>query len=70
MRMLSKQAGFQMKKKRSLMRGETQRNSPKLPEKKQLKCLGTKAYPNYNDLSISARVKADQMIMQRSGRRI
>ena len=29
-----------------------------------------KAYPNYNSLSIAARVKADQVIMQRFGKRI
>ena len=70
MRMLSKQAGFKMKKKRTLMRVETQQNSPKLPGKQTIKMFRNKAYPNYNDLSISARVKADQIVMQRFGKRI
>ncbi len=29
-----------------------------------------KLYPNYNDMSISAKVKADQIVMQRFGQKI
>ena len=38
--------------------------------RKEHQMFRNKAFPNYNDLSISARVKADQVIMQRFGRRI
>ena len=41
MRMLSKQAGFKMKKKRTLMRVR-ECKTQKLPEKKPSKCLGIK----------------------------
>ena len=68
MRMLSKQAGFQMKKKRTLMRRDTAK-TPNQPENKQIKLFRNKAFPNYNSLSIAARVKADQMIMQRFGKK-
>ena len=29
-----------------------------------------RAYPNYDDMSVSARVKADQVVMKRFGQRI
>ena len=70
MRMLSKQAGFKMKKKRSLMRVRDTAKLTKVARKEAIKMFRNKAYPNYNDLSISARVKADQVVMQRFGKRI
>ena len=70
MRMLSKQAGFKMKKKRTLMRVRDTAKLTKVARKEAIKMFRNKAYPNYNDLSISARVKADQIVMQRFGKRI
>ena len=70
MRMLSKQAGFQRKKKRTLMRRRDMAKISKSARKQTIKLFRNKAFPNYNSLSIAARVKADQMIMQRFGRRI
>ncbi len=70
MRMLSKQAGFKMKKKRTLMRVRDTAKLTKVARKQAIKRFRNKAYPNYNDLSISARVKADQIVMQRFGKRI
>ena len=70
MRMLSKQAGFKMKKKRTLMRVRDTAKLTKVARKEAIKRFRNKAYPNYNDLSISARVKADQIVMQRFGKRI
>ena len=70
MRMLSKQAGFKMKKKRTLMRVRDTAKLTKVARKQAIKRFRNKAYPNYNDLSISARVKADQIGMQRFGKRI
>ena len=70
MRMLSKQAGFKMKKKRTLMRVRDTAKLTKVARKDAIKRFRNKAYPNYNDLSISARVKADQIVMQRFGKRI
>ena len=70
MRLLSKQAGFQRKKKRTLMRKRDMAKISKSARKQTIKLFRNKAFPNYNSLSIAARVKADQMIMQRFGRRI
>ena len=65
-----KQAGFKMKKKRTLMRVRDTAKLTKVARKEAIKMFRNKAYPNYNDLSISARVKADQIVMQRFGKRI
>ena len=70
MRLLSKQAGFQRKKKRTLMRRRDMAKISKSTRKQTIKLFRNKAFPNYNSLSIAARVKADQVIMQRFGRRI
>ena len=42
----------------------------KSARKQTIKLFRNKAFPNYNSLSIAASVKADQVIMQRFGRRI
>ena len=44
MRLLSKQAGFQRKKKRTLMRRRILQNFPNQPENKQSNFLGTKLF--------------------------
>ena len=62
MRLLSKQSGFKMKKKRTLMKV---RDTAKIT-----KMFRKKVYPNYDDMSISAKVKADQIVMKRFGQRI
>ncbi len=70
MEVLAKSSAFQAKKKRSLMRV---RNSQKLllvAKKQTLMNFRKKAYPNYNDMSMPQKVKADQIIMQRFGRKI
>ena len=70
MAVLAKSSAFQAKKKRSLMKV---RNSQKLllvAKKQTLMNFRKKAYPNYNDMSIPQKVKADQIIMQRFGAKI
>ena len=70
MRLLSKQSGFKMKKKRSLMRVRDTAKITKSARKQTIKMFRKKAYPNYDDMSISAKVKADQIVMKRFGQRI
>ena len=70
MAVLAKSSAFQAKKKRSLMRV---RNSQKLllvAKKQTLMNFRKKAYPNYDDMSMPQKVKADQIIMQRFGPKI
>ena len=42
----------------------------KSARKQTIKMFRKKAYPNYDDMSISAKVKADQVVMQRFGKKI
>ena len=42
----------------------------KSARKQTIKMFRKKVYPNYDDMSISAKVKADQVVMQRFGRKI
>jgi hypothetical protein len=70
MRLLSKQSGFKMKKKRTLMKVRDTSKITKSARKQTIKMFRKKAYPNYDDMSISAKVKADQVVMQRFGKKI
>ena len=70
MRLISKQSGFQMKKKRTLMKVRDTSKITKSARKQTIKMFRKKAYPNYDDMSISAKVKADQVVMQRFGKKI
>ena len=70
MRLISKQSGFQMKKKRTLMKVRDTSKITKSARKQTIKMFRKKVYPNYDDMSISAKVKADQIVMKRFGQRI
>mgnify|MGYP001280221753 FL=1 len=70
MRLLSKQSGFKMKKKRTLMKVRDTAKITKSARKQTIKMFRKKVYPNYDDMSISAKVKADQIVMKRFGQRI
>ena len=70
MRVLARSAAFKMRKKRSLMRVRDTAKIAKVARKKTIQRFRLKLYHNYNDLAISAKVKADQRVMQRYGRRI
>ena len=70
MRLLSKQSGFKMKKKRTLMKVRDTAKITKSARKQTIKMFRKKAYPNYDDMSVSARVKADQVVMKRFVQRI
>ena len=70
MAILAKSAAFIRKKKRTMMRI---RNSAKLllvAKKQTLMNFRKKAFPNYKDMPIPQKVKADQIAMQRFGAKI
>jgi len=70
MAVLAKSSAFQAKKKRTLMKV---RNSQKLllvAKKQTLMNFRKKLYPNYKDMPIPQKVKVDQIIMQRFGKKI
>ena len=70
MKALAKTSGFQMKKKRTLMRARPLEKIAKSAKKQTIDLFRKKVYPNYNDMSVSAKVKADQKIMQKFGPKI
>ena len=70
MRMLSKQTAFKMKKKRTMMRVRSAEKIGKAARKQTINKFRLKVYPNYNSMSMMAKIKADQIIMQRFGKRI
>ena len=70
MAILAKSSAFIRKKKRTMMRI---RNSAKLllvAKKQTLMNFRKKLYPNYKDMPIPQKVKVDQIIMQRFGKKI
>ena len=70
MAILAKSSAFIRKKKRTMMKI---RNSAKLllvAKKQTLMNFRKKLYPSYKDMSIPQKVKADQIVMQRFGKKI
>ena len=70
MAVLAKSSAFQAKKKRSLMKVRSSQKLLLVAKKQTLMNFRKKAYPNYNDMSMPQKVKADQIIMQRFGAKI
>ena len=70
MAVLAKSSAFQAKKKRSLMKVRSSQKLLLVAKKQTLMNFRKKAYPNYNDMSIPQKVKADQIVMQRFGPKI
>ena len=70
MAVLAKSSAFQAKKKRTMMRVRSSQKLLLVAKKQTLMNFRKKAYPNYNDMSIPQKVKADQVIMQRFGPKI
>ena len=70
MAVLAKSSAFQKKKQRTMMRI---RNSAKLlvvARKQTLMTFRKKMFPNYNDMSIPHKVKADQLVVKKYGAKI
>ena len=70
MAVLAKSSAFQAKKKRTMMRVRSSQKLLLVAKKQTLMNFRKKAYPNYNDMSIPQKVKADQIVMQRFGPKI
>ena len=70
MRKMAKSKAFQFKKRKSMMR---MRNPAKLAivaRKKTINIFRKKFYPSYDSMAIQQKVKVDQMIMQKYGKKI
>ena len=67
---LAKSSAFQFKKRKAMLR---MRNPAKLAivaRKKAIQSFRDKFYPGYSSMSIQQKVKVDQMVMQKYGKKI
>ena len=60
----------QMKKRRAALKMRTPAKIAQLARKKTIQSFRDKFYPDYKDMSLAQRVKVDQMIMQKYGKKI
>jgi len=67
---LAKSSAFQAKKKRTLMRVRGSEKLLAAAKKKTVMAFRKKLYPNYKDMAMPQKVKADQVVLQRFGAKI
>jgi len=70
MKVLAKSSGFQMKKKRSLMRIRDTAKIQVNARKKVIQGIRDKFYKDYKNMSMQQKVKIDQVINQKYGAKI
>ena len=67
---LAKSPITQMKKRRAALKMRTPAKIAMLARKKTIQSFRDKFYPDYKDMSLQQKVKVDQMIMQKYGKKI
>ena len=67
---MAKSPVIQMKKKRAALRMRNPAKIAQLARKKTIQSFRNKFYPGYGDMAFQQRVKVDQMIMQKYGKKI
>jgi hypothetical protein len=67
---MAKSPVIQMKKKRAMLRMRNPAKLALLARKKTIQKFRDKFYPSYGEMSLQQRVKVDQMIMQKYGKKI
>ena len=67
---LAKSASFKLKKKRAGLRRRSPEKIAMLARKQAIKMFRDKFYPQYQTMAFAQRVKIDQMLMQKHGKRI
>ena len=67
---MAKSSVIQMKKKRAMLRIRNPAKLALLARKKTIQKFRDKFYPSYKEMSLQQRVKVDQMIMQKYGKKI
>ena len=67
---LARSASFQAKKKRTMMRMRSSAKLLLVAKKQTLMKFRKKLYPNYNEMSMPQKVRADQVVLQRFGPKI
>ena len=67
---LAKTPSFQLKKKKSLMKMRNPAKLAVVARKKTIQSFRDKFYPGYKTMSLQQKVKTDQLIMQKYGKKI
>ena len=67
---MAKSSVIQMKKKRAMLKMRNPAKLALLARKKTIQKFRDKFYPSYKEMSLQQRVKVDQMIMQKYGKKI
>ena len=67
---MAKSSVIQMKKKRAMLRIRNPAKLALLARKKTIQKFRDKFYPGYKDMGLQQRVKVDQMVMQKYGKKI
>ena len=67
---MAKSSVVQMKKKRAALKMRNPAKLAQLARKKTIQSFRDKFYPGYKDMSLQQKVKIDQVIMQKYGKKI
>ena len=67
---MAKSKTFQFKKRKALLKMRNPAKLAMVARKKTIDVFRKKFYPSYPDMAVSQRVKIDQMIMQKYGKKI
>ena len=67
---LAKSPAFQMKKQRAMLKRRNPAKLAVVARKKTIQSFRNKFYPDYKNMSLQQRVKVDQLIMQKYGKKI
>ena len=67
---MARSAGFKLKKKRAKIRRRSPEKIALIARKQAIKMFRDKFYPGYKDMAFAQRVKIDQIMMQKYGKKI
>ncbi len=67
---LAQSPSFQLKKKKALLKMRNPAKLAVVARKKTIQSFRNQFYPGYKDMSLQQKVKTDQMIMQKYGKKI
>ena len=67
---MAKSASFQMKKKKAALRMRSPAKLATAARKQVIKSFRNKFYPNYDKMGLQQRVKVDQLLSQRYGKKM
>ena len=67
---MAKSSSFKMKKKKSMLRMRNPAKLAMVARKKTIQMFRDKFYPSYKDMSLQQKVKIDQLVMAKYGKKI